>query len=111
MPWDWVCPPKAELAERQDPVARDIGDGRCAGALPGQANQAELDGFAAAKVSSAMRLAVIAATRAGAAVLAVAKAPSYCTMSASASASGELHDERQPHHVVLGVGCWVGRTV
>lgn len=62
---DWVCPPKAELAERQDPVARDIGDGRCACALRGQANQAELDGFAAAKVSSAMRLAVIAATRAG----------------------------------------------
>jgi hypothetical protein len=50
-------------------------------------NQAELEAFAAAKVSRAMRLAVIAAARAGLAVLAAASTPSYKTMSASANAS------------------------
>src|SRR5882724_1007878 len=49
-------------------------------------HQAELEALAAAKVSRAMRLAVIAAVRAGSAVAAVVSAPLYSTISASVSA-------------------------
>jgi len=49
-------------------------------------NQTELEAFAAARVSRARRLAVIAAAREGGPVFAVASAPLYRTMRASDSA-------------------------
>jgi hypothetical protein len=63
------------------------GEQRAGVARQHRPDQAELEAFATARVSRAMRLAVIAAARAGSAVPAVANAPSYSTINASASAS------------------------